>query len=134
MGLFKYLRINYASSMENIIKEIAGSLDCGEVVFLHKETHEMLSYPLPEGDGFDDEYDYLIQEVMDIVDAAPEMYIRFDPLSSHESYQIMEAFVATVKEGQLQGRLQGALTSRKPFRQFRDTVETGGVQIGRAHV
>ena len=65
--------------MDNIIKEIAGAIDSGEVVYLHKETHEILSYPVPDGTSFDDEFDYLVQEVMDIVDTDPDMYIKFDP-------------------------------------------------------
>jgi hypothetical protein len=115
--------------MEEIIKEIAELIDCNDVVYLHKETHEFLSYPVPGEGGYgSDEFDYLMQEVMDVVDFAPDMYIRIDPLDSHASYQIMEAFVETVKDERLQGRLHGALTSRKPFRQFRDAVETAGVE------
>lgn len=114
--------------MEETIKEIAELIDCSEVVYLHKETNQILSYPIPGDGAYDsEEFEYLMQQVMDVVDFAPEMYIRFNPLESRESYKIMEAFVETVKDGQLQGRLQGALTGRKPFRQFRDVVETAGV-------
>lgn len=113
--------------MEEIIKEIAELIGCSEVVYLHKETNEILSYPSGDGSYDSEEFEYLMQQVMDVVDFTPEMYIRFDPLESRESYKIMEAFVETVKDGQLQGRLQGALTGRKPFRQFRDTLETAGV-------
>jgi NAD(P)-dependent dehydrogenase (short-subunit alcohol dehydrogenase family) len=47
--------------MEEIIKEIAELLDTQEVVFLHKETHEILSYPIADGPT-DEEFDYIEQE------------------------------------------------------------------------
>lgn len=112
--------------MEEIIKEIAGSIDCSEVVFLHKETHEILSYPIADGPT-DEEFDYIEQEVMEVVNAAPDSYIRFDPLKSRESFQMMEDFVETIKNERLRNRLIDALSIKKPFRSFRNAVEDEGI-------
>ncbi len=73
--------------MEEIIKEIAELLDIQEVVFLHKETHEILAYPIADGPT-DEEFDYIEQEVMEVVNAAPDNYTRFDPLNSRESLSL----------------------------------------------
>jgi len=113
--------------MEDIIKEIAELVDSGEVVFLHKETREILSYPVADGPA-DEEFDYIEQEVMEVVNIAPDSYIRFDPPDSDESYQIMEVFVETLQDAQLKARLTDALASRKPFRNFRNALQIEDIE------
>lgn len=112
--------------MEEIIKEIAALNDAGEVVFLHRETHEILSYPAPDRSGYN-EYDYLAEEVLAITDANPDLYIQFDPPDTRESYKIMEGFVETIETGKIKALLQGSLKSNKPFRNFRNTIEAEGI-------
>lgn len=113
--------------MEEIIKEIAELIDIGEVVFLHRETHEILSYPAPDRSGYN-EYDYLAEKVLAITDMNPELYIQFDPPDSRESYKIMESFMETVEIGKIKALLQGSLNSNKPFRNFRNTLESEGIE------
>ena len=114
-------------SMEEIIKEIAELLDIQEVVFLHKETHEILAYPIADGPT-DEEFDYIEQEVMEVIHANPDSYIRFDPPNSDESFEMMELFVETLKNAQLKARLLDALTSRKPFRNFRNAIQSEEIE------
>ena len=113
--------------MEEIIKEIASILDTGEVVFLHRETQEILSYPAPDRSGYN-EFDYLAEEVLAITDAHPEMYIQFDPPDSRESYKIMEGFVEILKGDALRARVLDSLNSKKPFRNFRLAIENEGIE------
>lgn len=113
--------------MEKIIKEIAESIDCSEVVFLHKETHELLSYPVAENGYVDEEFDFIKEEIMEVIDTDPAKYIRFDPLNSRESFQMMEDFIETIKNERLRARLIDAISIRKPFRNFRNAVEEEGV-------
>jgi hypothetical protein len=113
--------------MEEIIKEIAALNDTGEVVFLHRETQEILSYPAPDRSGYN-EYDYLAEEVLAITDAHPEMYIQFDPPDSRESYKIMEGFVEILKGDALRARVLDSLNSKKPFRNFRVVIENEGIE------
>jgi Uncharacterised protein family (UPF0158) len=113
--------------MEEIIKEIAELIDSGEVVFFHRETHEILSYPAPDRSGYN-EFDYLAEKVLAITDANPEAYIQFDPPETRESYKIMEGFVETLKNEQLKGLLMDTLNSKKPFRNFRNAVETENIE------
>ncbi|MBC7773911.1 MAG: hypothetical protein H7246_00625 [Phycisphaerae bacterium] len=115
--------------MEEIIKEIAERNDTGEVVFLHKQTHEILSYPAPDRSGYN-EYDYLAEEVLAITDAAPDLYIQFDPPDTRESYKIMEGFVETLQNEKLKVLLLGSLNSKKPFRNFRNAIEIEGIEDG----
>jgi len=113
--------------MEEIIKEIASIIDTGEVVFLHRETQEILSYPAPDRSGYN-EFDYLAEEVLAITDAHPEMYIQFDPPDSRESYKIMEGFVEILKGDALRARVLDSLNSKKPFRNFRLAIENEGIE------
>ena len=114
--------------MEEIIKEIAQLIDSGEVVFLHRTTNEILSHPSQSANGYSDEYDYLVQEVLDIVDAAPDSYIQFDPLISQESYKIMEGFIETITDERVKMMLLASLSGKRPFRRFRDTVQDEGIE------
>lgn len=113
--------------MEEIIKEIAELLDTQEVVFLHKETHEILSYPIADGPT-DEEFDYIEQEVMEVINTDPGSYIRFDPPNSDESFEMMELFVETLKNAHLKARLLDALASRKPFRNFRNAIQSEEIE------
>lgn len=111
----------YAMNINEVINEVAQTIDSGEIVYVHRETGEILSFP--DLDQAGDEYDYLMQEVMDIVDMAPESYIRFRPLSSSESFKVMEGFADTVNNDTHVEKIRGALRERKPFRSFREAVE-----------
>ena len=113
--------------MEEIIKEIAQTINTGEVVFFNLETQEILSYPAPEDSGYN-EFDYLAEEVLAITDANPDAYVRFDPPDTRTSYQIMAAFAETVVNEQLKALLLDTLKSKKPFRNFRNAVETEGIE------
>jgi Uncharacterised protein family (UPF0158) len=108
--------------LKAVVKQIAELIDSDNVVYLHKETEELHHYPAPS-DFIEDDYEYLMDEVMDIVDMEPEAYTRFVPLSSSESYKIMEAYVETVQHRHQSDRLAGALRAKKPFRSFRIELE-----------
>ncbi len=113
--------------MEEIIQEIAELNDSGEIVFFHRETHEILSYPAPEPSGYN-EFDYLAEEVHAITDANPELYLRFDPPDTRTSYSIMLGFAESVSNEALKAVLLDALQSKKPFRNFRNAIQTEDVE------
>ena len=49
-------------------------------------------------------------------------YIWIDPIDSHESYWIMEDFIATVEDTNAATRLDAAINGAKPFRRFKDAL------------
>ena len=49
-------------------------------------------------------------------------YRLIDSIPSHESFGIMEAFVASLEDGEPAIRLADALDRPKPFRRFKDTL------------
>ena len=64
----------------------------------------------------------------DDIDDLPEdlennpRYLVIDPISSHESFQIMEDFVDNLGDTEEASHLKDALNLPKPFRRFKDTL------------
>lgn len=108
---------------DELLREIAEILDEGEVVYLHKTTLEMLTYP----DSDDSEFDYLKEEVREIVFANPDDYVLFEPPTSHESYRFMEEFAISQPTDAMRARLLDSLQAKRPFRAFRDAIEWNGL-------
>ncbi len=107
---------------DKIIFEIIDLLDAGEMVYLHRGTKEILSYPDPQRWN-ESEYIDLIEEVKARAAAEPDQFVVLDPPDPRDSYHIMEDFIFTVEDEHLRDRLLEALNSKKPFRYFRATVE-----------
>jgi hypothetical protein len=86
--------------------------------FLDWETGEIevLCY-----DTFVEEEDELLQER---IEAEEGRYKRIDPLEPEESFSIMEEFIPTVKNEKATESLLKALSGRKPFRHFKETLSS----------
>lgn len=108
-----------------ILFEIIDLLDDGEIVYLHRGTKEVLSYPDPQRWG-ESQYIDLIESVKARAAAEPDQFVVIDPPEPRDSYRIMEDFIFTVADEHLRDRLLEALNSKKPFRYFRATVEDSG--------
>lgn len=109
-------------TLANQLIEIAGELDAGMVCYLHRETHEYVSFPNPQ--QFPDTADW--QDDIDTVTNNPDDYMAIEPMSSRESFALMEQFVNELPAGSAQERLRYTLTQPKPFRRFKDTVDSMG--------
>jgi hypothetical protein len=70
-------------------------------------------------DNFEEDIDGYSQE---LIDNNPERFISIDPIDSHESFQIMEDFIFTITNKNIQGKLDEALSRKKPFRNFKDEL------------
>jgi signal transduction protein with GAF and PtsI domain len=104
------------------INEIADLLDSGMKCFYHIPTGEVESHP-------DDSQDYvdldeeIWQEVIDKVKSDYKNYIKFEKMDSRESFQIMENFVETIADKNIQQRFEDAIRFRKPFQNFKQMLE-----------
>jgi Uncharacterised protein family (UPF0158) len=49
-------------------------------------------------------------------------YLWIEPIESHESFRIMEDFVASVSDTKAAARVAAALSGPKPFRRFKDAL------------
>jgi len=106
-----------------IVKEIVSDLECGLRVYLHRKTLERLSVPTEELMAFDDG---TVAEELKRVQRQKKQFILFEPMSSRDAFQMMEAFMETVPPGRIRGQLADALEQRKPFARFREVVDNAG--------
>jgi hydroxymethylpyrimidine pyrophosphatase-like HAD family hydrolase len=107
---------------DSLLIEIADLLDEGFVVFVHRSTFEVLSYPDPARWGELDAIDEY-EAIRDRLEKDATQFVEVGSLPSKVSFRIMEDFVRQVADAHLRERLLEALNSRKPFRHFRQTVE-----------
>lgn len=106
------------------IRQIAEDLDCGFNCFVHKGDHHIISIP----DEFrmpDIEMQYW-QEEIDKLDADPENYLKIEGMDSRQSFRVMEAFIDTVENKDLQNKLLESLQRPKPFQNFKFDIDRSG--------
>jgi predicted regulator of amino acid metabolism with ACT domain len=96
------------------IKEIARELDCGMKCFYHIASGEIESYPdeLKGYAGFDEK---LWQDTIDKIENNYRQYISFEELESHESFRMMETFIANIDDDKTRRYFEEAIGRRKPF-------------------
>jgi len=103
-----------------MLKEIAEMLDMGMICFYHKTNAEMEYYPdeLRNG-GFDEE---AWADVINKVDENYDDYLRFEGMSSSESFRVMESFINEIDHIPTHNKFINAISQKKPFRQFSDLL------------
>ena len=105
------------------INDIAQNCLMGMLSFVHKETLEIEVYPDVRHIIEFDENDELWAETKNKLDENMADYIEIEPMTSFESYKLLENFVLVVDDESLQDDLQAALERRKPFRNFKHIVD-----------
>lgn len=84
--------------------------------FYDRQTGEVALF-MPDG-SLDDEQEVTWQDV----EEDPQRFVEIEAVGSREKYGWMEAFVETVVDQRLAGRLAGALGGPRPFRRFKDEL------------
>ncbi|MBC8006300.1 MAG: hypothetical protein H7X84_12565, partial [Verrucomicrobia bacterium] len=107
------------------VKEIAGGIDAGFISILNMDTLEVED--VPQGMLMDPE-DYesvtgISFEEADYQHPYWKNTITFEPLDSHESFDIMRRFTERLKDQKLQAKLIYALNNRKPFAHFKYHID-----------
>ena len=103
--------------------EIADNLLAGMIVVLEKKTGKIDFHP-EEMDYFFDDEENPWKELIDKVEENPEEYILVEPMPSYESFKVMERFANRLEVGDVKTEAIRALNMRKPFRNFKDVVES----------
>jgi len=109
---------------KKIIKNIAGSLDCGEDCYYNGKTGELVTIPNFSQMIDEEEFQELFEEDIKKVTQQKKDFIKFEVLESFESFKIMESFVEVITESQFRLELEHRLQRKKPFQNFKYTVET----------
>jgi hypothetical protein len=105
-------------------KEIADELLCGMVAIIEKSSGKIDSHPTDLDSHFMMDEENPWQELIDKVEENWEDYILIEPMPSFESFKIMERFAHQLEEGKTKTEAIRALEMRKPFRHFKDVVES----------
>ncbi len=112
--------------IEKLIHQIAEEIDSGMTCFINPKTLEMVIVPRDMLDGgyFCGDTE-LFDKDLEKVDTEWERFTRVDPLGSREGFIIMEEFVDEIADDEaMANKLVNALNRPKPFRNFKNIVET----------
>ncbi|MDD4426165.1 MAG: hypothetical protein PHS40_09595 [Mariniphaga sp.] len=111
---------------EKHITEIADSIDAGLICYLNPETLEMEDIPqmlMNDPEEFEAITTGTHQEDEEFQHEKWDEYYKFEPLESHESFQIMESFADSLKNESLQNQLYYALNHSRPFANFKAIIQ-----------
>jgi len=104
-----------------ILKQITEELDTGMVCYYHKVTGELEVYPHElSNPGFDEEF---WEDVMEKVSENRDDYIEFEPMSSSESFRVMESFISKIDDIRIHNKFIDAISRKRPFAHFKDTLD-----------
>ena len=103
------------------LQEIAEQLDMGMKCFYHIQTSELEYFPdeLKGHAGFDEE---VWEEAISKVEENFHEYIQFEGMESHESFRLMEDFVAEIADKKIRQRFEDAIGYRRPFQNFKQLL------------
>jgi len=103
------------------IENIAEELDCGMKVYINIDSMKMIA-TLDRDENF-----YIDDELTDEekeIESNPEKYIQIEKMDSRYSYKIMEQFKNSIDDIELKKKLELGLSLTKPFRNFKDIIDT----------
>ena len=112
------------TTFTDIIKEIAGQIDCGFRAFIHKSTGQLLFVP-DENSLFDIDLDPWSDELEELENNFTDYY-EIEKWTSSEAFDMMSEFADQVSDKNLQRRLLEALRKNKPFREFKFVIDNSG--------
>lgn len=103
------------------IKDIAEELDMGMKCYYNIKTDTFEA--LPDFDNNIYAESEIWEDLIDKIETHFDDYVVFTPMSSTESYRVMQDFASEVGNKELQDRLFLALEKRKPFSNFKWEID-----------
>ncbi|WP_121355708.1 UPF0158 family protein [Flavisolibacter nicotianae] len=110
---------------QETVQEIADHLGMGFRVFLHRETWELVTYP-NEDKSASFEPSMWKKEIK-AVRKERDKYHEIEGMEPHDSFRIMEDFIATVNDLPLKDRLLRAIEQKKFFAHFKGHIDHSSV-------
>ena len=107
-----------------LLNNLADSLEAGLICYLHKETLEVIEFPDKDKDVYEDMNVW--QEEIDKVFYDREKYIEVKGMDSSESFSEMEDFVLSLENSFIKNRLLQAIEGHKPFANFKHQIDNAG--------
>jgi len=110
------------NSNENIIKEIAENLDCGNDCYYNQKTNEIIAIPNFSQVMDDEEFKKAFKGDIKKIKSQKADYIKFEVLESIESFKIMERFVDQLPDENYKSELENILQRKSPFGNFKHSI------------
>lgn len=111
---------------QNIIKEIAQEMNCGNLCYYNPKTKELISIPNADLRAMDDEeyYEEVFKDEFEKIKRQKKNLIKIEVLESFKSLKIMENFKNEINDDKFKEKINEALTNRKPFQNFNYLIDT----------
>lgn len=111
---------------KKIIHEIAQELDCGNNCYYNFNTGELISIPSANlfASGDTEYHMQFFKEDFNNIKEQKQNLIKFEVLSSYESYRIMEKFTLQISDEDFKEKLDSALNRKGPFRNFKQLIDS----------
>jgi hypothetical protein len=114
-----------------IINDIADNLEMGFTCYVNKDTNQLVAFPAEVDIYLDEDNEELFElepwhEEAKIIKAAPDSFVKIEQMTSTESFRIMEDFIETIDDEDLQRKLLYAIQMRKPFAHFKEEINNAG--------
>ena len=108
---------------QNIIREIAQELDCGNDCYYHLKTNEIIAIPnfleVPD----DEEVKEMLRKDFEKINRNNSGFIKIEIPKSFQSFKIMERFAEQLNDQNFKLKLQVVLGNIKPFQNFKNTID-----------
>jgi len=110
--------IHLSEKYNEVVREIAGSIDSGLICYLNPDTLETDEFPQELlSEIFDEEPEDVLED-LNLKYTQWDKFITIEPLESSESFEMMEKFVSQLIDSKFKTQLTNALNNRKPFANF----------------
>ncbi|MHB0754126.1 UPF0158 family protein [Polaribacter sp. M15] len=108
---------------QNIIREIAQELDCGNDCYYHLKTNEIIAIPnfleVPD----DEEVKEMLRKDFEKINRNNSGFIKIEIPKSFQSFKILERFAEQLNDQNFKLKLQVVLGNIKPFQNFKNTID-----------
>ena len=108
---------------QNIIKEIAQELDCGNDCYYNSINDEIIAIPNFSIISDDEAFMECFGGDLKKVKKNKADIIKIAVLESFESFKIMERFIDQISDFQFKTELENILRNKKPFQNFKNRID-----------
>jgi hypothetical protein len=108
---------------QNIIREIAQELDCGNECYYNLKTNEIIAIPNFSQVSDEEEFKEIFRKDLEKINGNKTGFIKIEIPESFQSFRIMERFIVQLNDQNFKSELQDILGNKKPFRNFKNTID-----------
>jgi uncharacterized protein YkvS len=108
---------------QNIIREIAQELDCGNECYYNLKTNEIIAIPNFSQVSDEEEFKEIFRKDLEKINGNKTGFVKIEIPESFQSFRIMERFVVQLNDQNFKSELQDLLGNKKPFRNFKNTID-----------